>query len=359
MLELLKPLRDQIDAIDLEILKLVNQRATLAQKIGDIKRGDENFVVYRPEREAKILTRIEQENPGPLSNASIQQLFIEIMSICRALEHAVRVAYLGPSGTFSEDAALKRFGHAIVLVPCNSIDDVFQAVEFETADYGVVPIENSTEGAVGKTLDLLLESPMPICGEVKLAIHQSLMSQNTDLTKIDKVYAHPQSLAQCQQWLKSNLPHLPSSAYFHTNSNAEAARFAAADKFAAALGNKRAAELFDLTLCAENIEDDPRNTTLFSVIGRQYVAATAKDKTSLALATHNRAGAIYEILEPLARHGVSMSRLESRPARDSLWQYVFFIDLEGHETDDNVVAALKEIRQRATFTKILGSYPAC
>lgn len=359
MVNPLKPLRDQIDSIDMELLQLVNQRATLAQKIGEIKRTNDSLVVYRPEREAQVLTRVQKENLGPLSNASIQRLFIEIMSICRALEHSVRVAYLGPSGTFSEDATLKRFGHAIALVPCNSIDDVFHAVEFETADYGVVPVENSTEGAVGRTLDLLLQTPLLICGELQLAIHQSLMSQDTDLTKIDKIYSHPQSLAQCQHWLKSNLPHLPSSAYFHTNSNAEAARFAAADKFAAAVGNKRAAELFELTLCAENIEDDPRNTTRFSVIGRQLVAPTAKDKTSLALGTHNRPGAIYEILEPLAQHGVSMSRLESRPLRNNLWQYVFFIDLEGHEKNENVAAALEEIMQRAAFVKLLGSYPAC
>jgi len=358
MPELLKPLRDQIDAIDAELLKLVNQRAALAQKIGDIKRKNNNIIVaYRPEREAQILTHIEKQNPGPLSNAHIQRLFTEIMSMCRALEHSIRIAYLGPSGTFSEDAVLKKFGHAVTLVPCDSIDDVFRAVEFESADYGVVPVENSTEGAVGRSMDLLLMSPLLICGEVQLPIHQSLMSQDIDLKDIKKVYSHPQSLAQSQQWLRLNLPQLSSSAYIHTNSNSEAARLVATDSFAAAVGNKRAAELFGLTVRAESIEDDPRNTTRFLVLGRQFVDPSGKDKTSLALMTHNRSGAIYHILEPLAKHNVSMSRLESRPLRTGLWQYVFFIDLEGHEQDANVTTALDEIRQKAAFLKIFGSYP--
>lgn len=362
MSEQLKQLRDQIDAIDDQLLQLVSKRAGLAQQIGDIKKKENEanagVIVYRPEREAQILARMQQNNPGPISNEHIQQLFIEIMSLCRALEKPMNVAYLGPNGTFSEEAALKRFGSAIAAVACDSIDDVFRAVESEDANYGVVPVENSSEGAVGRTMDLLLQTPLSICGEIQLPVHQFLMAQQTDLARITKIYSHPQSLAQCHHWLTVNLPHLPSSALFHAASNAEAARLAAADQQAAAVASKRAAELFGLTICAENIEDDPKNTTRFLVIGKQQVGVSGKDKTSLIMSTNNRSGAIYRLLEPLAQHGVSMSRLESRPSRTGLWQYVFFVDLEGHQHDQPVAAALAELREKAAFLKILGSYPA-
>ena len=355
MSEQLKQLRDQIDAIDDQLLQLVSRRAGLAQQVGKIKKSG---VIYRPEREAQILARMREHNPGPISNEHIQQLFTEIMSLCRALEKPMSVAFLGPNGTFSEEAALKRFGNAITEVPCDSIDDVFRTVESDTAHYGVVPVENSSEGAVGRTMDLLLQTPLSICGEIQLPVHQFLMAQQTDLTQIGRIYSHPQSLAQCHHWLTANLPHLPSSALIHAASNAEAARQAAADKQAAAIAGQRAAELFGLTICAENIEDDPRNTTRFLVIGKQLVDVSGKDKTSLIVSTNNRSGAVYALLEPLAQHGVSMSRLESRPSRTGLWQYVFFIDLEGHQRDNNVAVALAELREKAAFLKILGSYPA-
>ncbi|WP_292993144.1 prephenate dehydratase [Nitrosomonas sp.] len=355
MSEQLKQLRDQIDAIDDELLQLVSKRAGLAQQIGKIKKSG---IVYRPEREAQILTRIQEQNPGPISITHIKQLFTEIMSLCRALEKPMSVAYLGPNGTFSEDAALKRFGSAITTIACDSIDDVFRNVESDTANYGVVPVENSTEGAVGRTMDLLLQTPLTICGELQLPVHQFLMAQQTELSQINKIYSHPQSLAQCHHWLKTNLPHVSHSAFINTASNADAARQAAADKQAAAVASKRAAELFGLDICAENIEDDPKNTTRFLVIGKQIVDISGKDKTSLILSTNNRSGAIYKLLEPLAQHGVSMSRLESRPSRTGLWQYVFFIDIEGHQQDENVAAALTELREKAAFLKILGSYPA-
>ncbi|OQW40427.1 MAG: prephenate dehydratase [Proteobacteria bacterium SG_bin4] len=365
MSEQLKQLRDQIDAIDDQLLQLVSKRAGLAQQIGDIKKKENEaneakagVIVYRPEREAQILARMQQNNPGPISNEHIQQLFIEIMSLCRALEKPMNIAYLGPNGTFSEEAALKRFGSAIAAVACDSIDDVFRAVESDDANYGVVPVENSSEGAVGRTMDLLLQTPLSICGEIQLPVHQFLMAQQSNLARITKIYSHPQSLAQCHHWLTVNLPHLPSSALFHAASNAEAARLAAADQQAAAVASKRAAELFGLTICAENIEDDPKNTTRFLVIGKQQVGVSGKDKTSLIMSTNNRSGAIYRLLEPLAQHGVSMSRLESRPSRTGLWQYVFFVDLEGHQHDQPVAAALAELREKAAFLKILGSYPA-
>ncbi|MBX3617860.1 prephenate dehydratase [Nitrosomonas sp.] len=355
MSEQLKQLRDQIDTIDEQLLQLVNKRAGLAQQIGKIKKSG---IVYRPEREAQILTRMQQHNPGPISNEHIQQLFTEIMSLCRALEKPMNVAYLGPNGTFSEEAALKRFGNAIATVACDSIDDVFHAVESDVANYGVVPVENSSEGAVGRTMDLLLQTPLTICGEIQLPVHQFLMAQQADLAQITKIYSHPQSLAQCHHWITTNLPHLSSSALFHAASNAEAARQAAASQHVAAVAGKRAAELFGLTICAENIEDDPKNTTRFLVIGKQQVDISGKDKTSLIMSTNNRSGAIYRLLEPLAQHGVSMSRLESRPSRAGLWQYVFFVDLEGHQHDQHVAAALAELREKAAFLKILGSYPA-
>ena len=355
MSEQLKQLRDQIDAIDNELLQLISKRATLAQQIGKAKN---HGIVYRPEREAQILARLQELNPGPIGNAYIKHLFTEIMSVCRALESAMSIAYLGPNGTFSEEAALKRFGNAITTVACDSIDDVFRTVESNTAQYGVVPVENSTEGAVGRTMDLLLQSSLSICGEIQLPIHQFLLAQQTDLTQISKIYSHPQSLAQCHHWIRTNLPHLPNTALIHSASNADAARQAAADKTTAAIAGKRTAQLFGLSICAENIEDDPKNTTRFLIIGKQLVAPSGKDKTSLALSTDNRSGAIYKLLEPLAQHGVSMSRLESRPSRSNLWQYVFYIDLEGHQQDKNVSVALEQLRERAVFLKILGSYPA-
>ena len=355
MSELLKQLRNQIDAIDDELLRLVNQRAGLAQEIGRIKNTD---IIYRPEREAQILARMQKQNTGPIDNAHIKALFTEIMSICRALEKPVTIAYLGPSGTFSEEAAFKHFGSAITALACDSIDDVFRAVESETAHYGVVPVENSTEGAVGRTMDLLLQTPLLICGELQLPIHQFLMSQQSEWSQINKIYSHPQSLAQCHHWLRNNLPHLSHAACIHANSNADAAQQAAADKHAAAIAGSRAASLFGLPIRAENIEDDPQNTTRFVILGRQLVSPSGKDKTSLVMSTNNRSGAIYQLLEPLAFHGVSMSRLESRPSRTGLWRYVFFIDIEGHQEDANVAVALGDLLNKASFLKILGSYPA-
>ncbi len=355
MSEQLKQLRHQIDAIDNELLQLISKRAKLAQEIGKIKKSG---IVYRPEREAQILMRIQSLNHGPISNEHITQFFTEIMSLCRALEKPMSVAYLGPNGTFSEEAALKRFGSAITGIACDSIDDVFRSVESDAVNYGVVPVENSSEGAVGRTMDLLLQTPLLICGEILLPVHQFLMAQQIDLTHINKIYSHPQSLAQCHHWLKAHLPHIPDAAFINAASNADAARQAAADKQAAAVASKRAAELFGLTICAENIEDDPKNTTRFLVISKQMVEPSGKDKTSLIMSTNNCSGAIYNLLEPLAQHGVSMSRLESRPSRTGLWQYVFFIDIEGHQQNGHVAAALTGLRDKAMFLKILGSYPA-
>jgi chorismate mutase / prephenate dehydratase len=354
MTEQFKQLRDQIDTIDSEILKLVNKRAELAQQIGQKKK---NGIVYRPEREAQILARLQQLNTGPLANDRITQLFIEVMSLCRALEKPMTVACLGPRGTFSEEAALKRFGSTITTLACNSIDEVFRKVESSAADYGVVPVENSTEGAIGRTMDLLLQTSLTVCGEIQLPVHQCLMAKNPELTSIEKIYSHPQSFSQCHEWLNTNLPHL-SGKCITASSNADAARLAAIEKDTAAIASKRAADVFGLSICAENIEDDPKNTTRFLTIGTQHIEASGNDKTSLIMSASNHPGAIHALLAPLAQHGVSMTRLESRPSRTHLWEYVFFVDIEGHQNDENILSALTSIREKAALLKILGSYPA-
>ena len=349
----LKQLRDKIDMIDSQLLKLMSDRAGLAQEIGQIKNG----TAYRPEREAQVLARLCEINPGPLPNEHIVQLFTEVMSLCRSMEEPLTIAYLGPRGTFSEEAALKRFGGVVTTLACTSIDDVFRTVESSAANYGVVPVENSTEGAVGRSLDLLLQTPLKVCGEIALPIHQLLLARHADLARITKIYSHPQSFSQCHEWLNANLPHLTGLARINAASNADAARLAAEDENAAAVAGKKAGEVFGLTVCAENIEDDPNNTTRFLVIGREEVAPSGKDKTSLVISAKNLPGAIHGLLAPFADHGVSMSRLESRPSRAGLWEYVFFVDIEGHQQDARVAKALQELQEKAAFLKVLGSYP--
>ncbi|MCK9201047.1 MAG: prephenate dehydratase [Gallionella sp.] len=351
MSEKLTQYRTQIDALDDELLQLFNRRAALAQQIGHLK---ENGVVLRPEREAQVLRRLQDRNGGPLGNDAIAQLFTEVMSQCRALEAPLAVAYLGPQGTFTEAAALKRFGSAVQGEPCATIDDVFRAVESGAVQYGVVPVENSTEGAIGRTLDLLLNSNLQICGEVMLQVHQCLLSNENELSLIRKVYSHPQSFGQCQGWLNTHLPH---AERITASSNADAARLAAEESYAASVGGVQAAEHFKLKVLAQNIEDDSRNTTRFLVLGKQQVAASGNDKTSLVLSAANRPGAVHDLLTPLARHSVSMTKLESRPARSGSWEYVFYVDIEGHRDDARVAAALGELAESAAFVKILGSYP--
>lgn len=356
MSEKLKQHRDQIDAIDEQILKLVNQRAEHARAIGELK---DDGVIYRPEREAQVLRRLQTNNQGPLSAEAVSNIFRAVMSNCRALEKELAIAFLGPLGTYSEEAALKQFGEGRNAVVCSSIDEVFRTVEADQADYGVVPVENSTEGAVGLTLDLLLASPLKICGEITLPIHHSLLSKQNDIRQISHVFSHAQSLAQCHEWLNKNLPNAKREA---VTSNAYAAQMihdlvSAEGTFAAAIASKRAAELFGLNVLAENIEDDPKNTTRFLVLGKHEVAASGQDKTSLVMVTKNKPGAMVDLLEPLSRHGVSMTKLESRPSKQGLWDYVFFVDVEGHQHDATVQAALQEVAQRASLLRVLGSYP--
>lgn len=344
-------LRSQIDALDRRLVKLLSARARVARRIGTVKQGP----AYRPEREAQVLRAILAANPGPLADATLARLYTEIMSACRALEDGVTVAYLGPPGTFSQEAAVKHFGGSATLSACATIDEVFRHVETGSAGYGVVPVENSTEGAIGRTLDLLLSTNARICGEVMLPIRQCLMSRSARIADVTRVYSHTQSLAQCQQWLARRLPR---AERIPVVSNAEAARRAARERRAAAIGPRTAAALYGLKLLARNIEDDPKNTTRFLVMGDYDAAPSGRDKTSMVLSAKNVPGAIHGLLAPFAAHGVSLTRLESRPARSGLWEYVFYIDIEGHQQDPRVARALAEVEPRASFLKNLGSYPA-
>jgi chorismate mutase/prephenate dehydratase len=346
--------RDAIDALDREILARLNERAAHAKAIGAIKAGG-GSAAYRPEREAQVLSGLAAENAGPLSDEAVTGVFRQIMSACLALEQKLRVSYLGPAGTFSHAAVARHFGQFVDAVPYTTIDEVFRAVESGQTDYAVTPVENSTEGAVGRTLDLMCQTALSICGEVKLRVQQNLLSNAAALDRVTRVYSHAQSLAQCVQWLAKHLPGVPRVA---VSSNAEAARLAAAEPGAAAIAGEIAAAIYQLAVLAPHIEDEPNNTTRFWVLGRHAVAPSGRDETSLVMSAPNRPGAVHALLEPLARHGVSMTRFESRPARTGLWEYLFFVDLAGHRDDPPVAAALAELRDKAPFLKLLGSYPA-
>ncbi|SDH36059.1 prephenate dehydratase [Propionivibrio dicarboxylicus] len=351
----LAAVRGEIDAIDDQLLDLLNRRARCAQRVGEIKaeHGEAGFI-YRPEREAQVLRRIQDGNPGPLSSDSVTWFFREVMSACLSLEKPLGVAFLGPLGTFSESAAVKHFGHAAQLSPQVSIDDVFREVESRHADYAVVPIENSTEGAIGRTMDLLMATPLQICGEVVLRIHQHLLSREPSLDKITKVYSHAQSLAQCHEWLNRMLPQ---AQRISMGSNAQAAQQASAEPGAAAIAGDAAADRYGLPKLASNIEDEPNNTTRFVVLGHQPTGPSGRDKTSLIMSAPNRTGSLCDLLIPFSEAGVSMSRLESRPARHTLWEYVFYVDVEGHRDEPKIAAALEQLAQRAAYFKVLGSYP--
>ncbi|ROR32292.1 prephenate dehydratase [Inmirania thermothiophila] len=349
-------IREEIDRLDEQIQALITRRAECARRIAEIKKeaGDAEAFFYRPEREAQILRRVLERNRGPLSDEEMARLFREIMSACLALEQPLNVAFLGPEGTFTQLAAFKHFGHSIRSRPLPTIDEVFREVEAGSVHYGVVPVENSTEGMVSHTLDRFLNSPLYICGEVELRVHHYLMAVGGRIEDIRRVYSHRQSLAQCREWLDA---HLPQAERIAVESNAEAARRASRETRAAAIAGEATAHIYRLRILASNIEDEPENTTRFLVIGRQQVPPSGNDKTSLLLSAPNRPGALFRLLEPLARHGVSMTRIESRPSRRGLWDYVFFVDVEGHRSEDKVAAALAELEREASLFRVLGSYP--
>ncbi|MBJ7311705.1 prephenate dehydratase [Rugamonas sp. CCM 8940] len=353
MTDKLKPLREQIDSIDAQILDLLNRRAKVAQEVGHVK-AETKAPVFRPEREAQVLRGVADRNPGPMGNHEVQTIFREIMSACRSLEKRVTVAFLGPAGTFSEQAVYQQFGSAVEGLPCASIDEVFRATEAGTADFGVVPVENSSEGAINRTLDLMLQTSLLISGEVAIAVHHSLMTKTGGMDGVKVICAHSQALAQCQVWLNLNHPNIERRA---VASNAEAARMASADASIAAIASEMAGEQYQLGVVKAHIQDDPHNRTRFAIVGHLQTNPSGQDQTSLVLAVPNKAGAVYQLLAPLAKHGVSMTRFESRPARIGTWEYYFYVDVEGHVHDAAVARALAELQENAAFFKVLGSYP--
>jgi len=345
-------LRREIDAVDDELLKLINRRAGLAGRIGSLKQG---APAYRPERETQILRRVADASSGPLPPERVTAVFREVISACRGLEETIRVTYLGPEGTFSEQAVRQHFGAAVEALPVASVDEAFRRCEAGTVQFTVVPVENSTEGVVGRTLDLLLTTPLRICAEIELRVQQNLLSRS-GVKDIRRVYSHAQSLAQCNAWLAQNLP---SAERIPVGSNAEAAQRAAQEEGTAAIAGEAAGERYGLTVLARSIEDSPNNTTRFLVLGELDAGPTGKDRTSIVMSAENKPGAVHALLTPLAQHRVSMTRIESRPSRSrsALWEYVFFIDVEGHQKDAPVAKALAELQAKAPFLKVLGSYP--
>jgi chorismate mutase/prephenate dehydratase len=353
----LPEVRRRIDAVDTRIHELLNERARLAQLVGISKHQDGRAVdFYRPEREAQVLRMARERNEGPLRDEEVLRLFREIMSACLAQQDPLKVAFLGPEGTFTQAAVLTHFGHSVRALPLPSVDEVFHEVEAASVDFGVVAIENSTEGMVINTLDRFLTSPVKICGEIELRIHQFLMGHMSSLTEIERVCSHQQALAQCRGWLDQHLPNVERVA---VTSNAEGARRARDEKGSAAIAGQTAAEVYGLTVLATQIEDRPDNTTRFFVLGRKLFDPSGDDRTTLLVSVGHTdsAGALFRLLEPLARHRISMTRIESRPSQRRKWDYVFFIDIEGHAHEPRVARALAALKKRASLFRVLGSYP--
>jgi chorismate mutase/prephenate dehydratase len=350
-------LRADIDAVDEQLHALLNQRARLAQRAGISKHEDGHTVdFYRPEREAEVLRRVLERNPGPLRNEEVVRLFREIMSACLAQEEPLKVAFLGPEGTFTQQAVLRHFGHSVRALALPTVDEVFQEVEAGNADFGVVAIENSSEGTITNTLDRFLTSPLHICGEVELRIHHCLMGKMDALARVVRVCSHGQALAQCRGWLDE---HLPDAERVPVPSNAEGARRARDEHGSAAIAGETAAEVYGLNILVREIEDRADNTTRFLVVGRKLLRSSGADRTTLLLTYGDTSspGALYRLLEPLARHGINMTRIESRPSRRRKWDYVFFIDVEGHAEDERLRKALAALKKRASLLRVLGSYP--
>ncbi len=353
----LAELRVQIDALDHELLVLLNRRAQVAEQVGEVKKR-EGSPFFRPDRVAKVIEQIQHANKGPLKNEHVAAVWREIVSACLALESPMRVAYLGPTGTFSEQAALQFFGSSIEHVSCASIDEVFRATASGSAGYGVVPVENSTEGVVSRSLDLFLNSPLHIVGETSLMVRHNLLRLSSSMQGVEAVYAHPQALAQCQEWLTT---HLPNAARHAAASNAEGARLASTNPAWAGIASERAGTQFGLHTVAHGIQDDAFNRTRFAVVCLPQTLpappASGKDCISLVVSVANRPGAVHDLLVPLKDHGVSMTRFESRPARSGQWDYYFYIDLQGHPSQAHVGTALAELQKLCAFYKVLGTYP--
>lgn len=345
--------RDKIDAIDEKLLKLLSDRAKHVIEIGKLKeKSHSNFHI--PEREKKIFEKLKLLNKGPFSETAIEKIFREILSASLALESPLKIAFLGPEGTFTHQAAIRRFGLSAHFVPQKSILHVFQEVCAKRANYGMAPIENSTEGVVSHTLDLFVEYPLKICGEVKLPIVHHLLAKSDDLQKIQKVYSHPQALAQCRNWLEKNLPHART---IESPSTSQAAEALSHEENAAAIASEYAAEMYGLKILASHLQDHPNNFTRFVVVGDQECGRSGKDKTSLMVSAKDEPGVLYKLLTPLARAKINLTAIESRPLKGQAWEYIFFIDLEGHQQEIKVKKALAEMEKYSTFLKVLGSYP--
>jgi len=351
----LADVRAQIDALDAQIQALISDRAGLAATVRKSKGSLTHAVdYYRPEREAEVLRAVRERNEGPISDTEMLRLFREIMSVCLAQQEPLKIAYLGPEGTFTQQAVNRHFGHSVRALGVSSIDDVFQQVEMAEADFGVVPVENSNQGIVSHTLDRFVNSDLKICGEIQMAIHHNLLTKADSLTGIERVYSHQQSLSQCKAWIRE---HLPAAECISVSSNAEAARRVRHSPDAAAISSQSAAEIYGLPVLFARIEDQPDNATRFLVIGRQLLAPSGDDKTSLLLAGDEGPGALHSLLDPLARHAVNMTRIESRPSSAAAWSYVFFIDVEGHAETEPLKTALSEMQKVSSLTRVLGSYP--
>jgi chorismate mutase/prephenate dehydratase len=354
----LAEIRQRINEIDERLQSLINERAEYAQKVG-VAKGDLAQAVdyYRPEREAEILRKIKDRNDGPLRDEEMLRLFREIMSACLAQQEPLKVGYLGPEGTFTQTAVYKHFGHSVRALPFHTIDEVFQEVESGVADFGVVPIENSSEGSVNNTLDMFLTSPLKISGEVELPIEQHLLGQMTGLENIDRICAHEQSLAQCRGWLREYLPQVE---LIGMSSNAAGARRARDEAGTAAIGPDVAADVYDLKIMVGSIQDRRDNSTRFLVVGRKLLTASGADKTTLLVSTSDTgagAGVLHTLLQPLADHGVNITFIESRPSQRQNWDYVFFMDIEGHANESPVSEALQELEQVSSLFRVLGAYP--
>jgi chorismate mutase/prephenate dehydratase len=354
----LAEIRRRINEIDERLQRLINERAEIAQQVG-IAKGELGSAVdyYRPEREAEVLHSVLERNAGPMRDEEMLRLFREIMSACLAQQEPLKIGFLGPEGTFTQTAVYKHFGHSVRALPFHTIDEVFQEVECGAADFGVVPIENSTEGSVNHTLDLFLTSPLKIAGEIELRIEQHLMAKQKGLERIERICAHEQSLAQCRGWIRENLPQ---AELIGMSSNAAGARRARDEDGTAAIGPEVAADVYELQVLVNNVEDRPDNATRFLVVGRNLLAASGDDKTTILVSTADTAGGagvLHALLKPLADHGVSMTRIESRPSRRRKWDYVFFLDVEGHAEEAPVSNALAELERTASLFKVLGAYP--
>jgi chorismate mutase/prephenate dehydratase len=361
----LDKLRQQIDAVDAQLQELLTQRALYAQNVAEVKlkefeaqngRADLSQVMfYRPEREAQVLRKVMDRNSGPLADKTVAHIFREIMSACLALEKPMEVAYFGPAGSFTHAAGLKHFGHSVIALPQPSIANVFSQVASGQCNFGVVPVENSTEGMVNHTLDNFIDSPLKICGEVELRIQLHLLSNaRTNAANLKKIIAHPQALAQARNWLDANWLQVEREA---VSNNAEAARLAAEQDGVAAIAGDMAAEQYGLSKLAESIEDYANNTTRFLIVGRDAVAPSGNDKTSIIVSMHNKPGALFRLLEPFNREGVMLTRIDTRPSRTENWAYVFFIEFEGHQQDVEIHSILAELEEKSVMLKILGSYP--